>query len=506
MNTAAKIGLAALGAVVALVGVVAVRTATFRPDVPDVSGLTLAAPVEIDGARAAERLGRAIRFQTVSTQNPADADWTQWDRMQAFLAETYPAVWRLPLTRFEGRTLMFEWRGRDPDLPPIVLMAHQDVVPISPDTAARWNRPAFDGAVEGGFVWGRGALDDKGSMIALMEATEALIARGFSPERTVYLLFGHDEEVSGTGAAAAARWFADRKVRPAFVLDEGGVILAENPITGKPLALIATGEKGYATLEVTASGQGGHSSTPPDRTAVHTLAQAVDAIASDRFDKRLDGPARAMIEVMAADAPLTTRAAIANLWLTSPLVIGQLGDSPAAVAMTRTTMAPTMLTGSPKENVLPDRATALINYRLHPRDTRDSAIARARASIGDLEGVSLRWLPHGGEASPVSDHHAPAFRLLSALNAEMMAAPTAPGLLTGATDSRHFSGVAEQVYRFQPVVLTDQDIASIHGVNEKVSIENLDRMAEFYARLIATAAAPQGLSDGAGARLSERRE
>ena len=285
--------LRALAALLLVVlAIVAVRTAAWRPPLADTDPPPLAEAIAIDAPRAAMHLAEAIRIPTVSHRDPADDDLAAWAHLHTWLQTTYPKL-HAATTRdtVAGRTLIYTWTGADPQQPPIVLMAHQDVVPVPPGSEADWHHPPFAGAIIDDVVWGRGALDDKGSLVAIMEAAETLLARGFVPSRTIYFVFGHDEEVAGTGAEAAAAWFRARDIRPEFVLDEGGLALTKNPVTGQPIAVINIAEKGYATLEVSASAPGGHASMPPATTAVHTLARAVDRSPPARSPRASTAPA-----------------------------------------------------------------------------------------------------------------------------------------------------------------------------------------------------------------------
>ncbi|MBC6980341.1 M20 family peptidase [Caulobacter sp. 17J80-11] len=488
MKVVRNVALIAGASLLTLAAVVAVRTVTWKPEAGAAKPAALAAATPVDAARAAAHLGEAIRFQTVSNQDAAANRWEEWDKLHAWMQATYPAA-HAAMTRelVDGRTLIYAWPGSDPKLPPIVLMAHQDVVPVTPGTEKDWVRPPFGGAIAEGYVWGRGAFDDKGSLVALMEAADALAGRGFRPRRTVYFVFGHDEEALGSGAATAAKWFADRKIRPEFVLDEGGVAVTTNALTGKPVAVMSTAEKGYATLRVTATAEGGHSSAPPKETAVVTLARAVDRIAGDPFPLQFEGPGAQTVRGMAAGGGWPMRMLVANDWLFGPLLAGKMGETPQLAAMLHTTLAPTMLEGAPKENVLPQRASALINYRLHPRDRAADVMARARRAVRGLP-VELSWEAAPVEASPVSSSSDATWSTLAALATEATGAPTVPGIVIGATDSRWFGPVAERVYRFAPFLVPFDELSRFHGTNERVSVENLDRAAEFYTRVIATTA------------------
>ncbi len=479
----------ALAIVVAVAGVVVVRTLTFEPPVASAAPVPLAPAPRIDVEAAARHLAEAVRIRTVSHQDAAANDPREWDRLHAWLQATYPAA-HAAMTRtvVAGHTLIYTWPGRDPARPPFILMAHQDVVPVTPGTERDWHHPPFDGVIADGAVWGRGSIDDKGSLVALFEGLEALATQGFVPRRTLIVVSGHDEEAGGSGAAAAAQWLRDRGVHAEFALDEGLAVVSDLPLVSQPVAMIGVGEKGYATLKVTAPAAGGHSSAPPPETGVETLARAVLAIADHDFPPEFRGPAADMLRELAPHAGFGVRLAVANEWLFRPLLVRQMAATPVGAASLHTTIAPTMLRGSPKENVLPQDATAWINYRIAPQDTAAGVLERARQATRALD-VRLEW--EGGVAydpSPVSSSRSDAFRLIATLASDGGMLPVAPGLVTATTDSRHMAGIATDVYRFQPIVLSLAAAAMIHGTDERLTVDNLRRMCEFYARLVATAA------------------
>jgi carboxypeptidase PM20D1 len=386
-----------------------------------------------------------------------------------------------------GHTLVYTWPGNDPTRKPIVLLAHHDVVPVTPGTEPDWKHPPFAGVVADDAVWGRGTVDNKGSLIGLFEAIEALAASGFKPGRTVILVSGHDEEAGGTGAAAAAQLLKSRNVQAGFVLDEGLAVVADFPLLGRPVALIGIAEKGYGTLRITAPAKGGHSSTPPPQTGVEVLAKALLAITSNPFPMRFEGPAADMVRALAPDAAPAVKMAVANEWLFEPLLVRQIAATPAGAASLHTTIAPTMLRGSPKENVLPQDAAAWINYRIAPGHSAERVLQNAVDATRDL-GVNVEWVQPPYDPSPVSSITSDAYRILAAAASNGGQLPVAPGLVNATTDSRYFTTLAEDVYRFQPLVLSLRGIEMIHGTNEHLTLDNLRRMIEFYAQVIATAA------------------
>jgi carboxypeptidase PM20D1 len=490
MRVIVRLALGLVAVFVVLAGVVVIRTLTFKgPAVVDAASVKVAPPVTVDLAAAAQHLSQAVQIQTVSHQNPADDQPAEWVRLHDFLATAYPAAHAATTREIVGKnTLIYTWKGSDPALAPVVLMAHQDVVPVTPGTEGQWKHPPFSGEIADGAVWGRGSIDDKGSLITLFEGVEALAKQGFKPRRTVMIVSGEDEETRGTGARAAAALLRSRGIKAQFVVDEGLVVISDNPFTGGRLALIGTAEKGYATLVVTAKAAGGHSSAPPaDGGGVVALSRAVTAIADHGFPMDFRGPGAATLQTLAPSARLPVRLTVANAWLFKPLLIRQIGASPAGAALLHTTIAPTMLKGSPKENVLPQDAAAWINYRIAPGDTSAMAMARARAAIGALP-VTLAWGETLAEPSPVSSTRSDAWKELSAVAGQVTGAPVVPSLVTAGTDSRYLQPVATDVYRFQPMEFALADVGMIHGTNEHLTLKNLEQCVQFYARLIATAA------------------
>ncbi len=480
------------GAILLLGGVVAVRTAMFAPEaVGTGKGITVAAAPAFDNNLAAQHLSQAVQILTVSHQDPAENQLGEWTKLHDWLAATYPKASAAMQRQELGQTLVYTWPGSDPSAQPIILMAHQDVVPVTPGTEMDWKHAPFAGEIAEGAVWGRGSVDDKGSLVALFEALEVMAGQGFKPKRTIILVSGHDEEAGGSGAVAAAGWLAGKHAKALFTIDEGGLIATDTPMINGPAAMIGIAEKGYGTLQVTAPAVGGHSSAPPKPNEIGTvnLAKAVLAIDAKQFPLELRGPAKSMVEVLAAKAGGASKLAIANRWLLGGLVLSKMGDVPASAAMLHTTIAPTMLTGSPKENVLPQTATALINYRIAPWDSSADVLARARDATKGLP-VRVEWTQRPPrEPSPVSSSDSPGWNLIAAtIGAERPGLVISPYLVVAGTDSRSMAPVSQDVYRFQMLNFASGDIKMIHGTNEHMSLDNLASMIRFYARLVATAA------------------
>lgn len=462
-----------------------------------------AAPEDEDGAgageldlAAVERLSRALRIPTVS--GPGDRIRpAALRRFRRHVEASFPRVHEsLRRELVADHSLLYAWPSGAGD--PLVLLAHQDVVPASAGDG--WTHPPFTGAVDGGYVWGRGAMDDKGSLLAILEAAEGLLRDGVRPGRPVLLAFGHDEEIGGSGAAAIAAVLADRGVSPALVVDEGlAVVEGMMPGLGEtPVALVGVTEKGYLSVELRATGEGGHSSAPPPETAVDVLARALVRLRDAPLPAAIDGPVEELFATVAPRMGFDRRLVLANLWLFEPLVVRQLAASPGTDALVRTTLAPTMLSGSVKDNVLPTRATAVVNFRIHPRDTPESVLAHVREAVDDPR---VEVVPHGdfaSAASPVSPTVGPAYELLRrAVARSVPGAVVAPSLVLGATDARHFTGLTPHVYRFVPYTIRPGDLERVHGLDERLALEDYGRMVRFYRELITGAAeAPAGLAAG----------
>lgn len=480
-----NLALMILLAVVVLAGVVAVNT--WRQTSQQIAVAPLPkATVDIDAA--AQRLAAAIRFQTISSTTAPDASADPFREMQAHIAASFPAFHAVAKREtINGLSLLYTWQGSDATAAPIALLAHQDVVPVAPGTEGDWQAPPFEGVVRDGFIWGRGAWDDKGNLYAMMEAAEQLVKDGFRPKRTIYFAFGHDEEVSGlNGAKAIAETLKSRGVRLDFVLDEG-LLVTEGILKGldKSAALIGVSEKGYLSLTLTARATPGHSSMPPRTTAIGTLSAALAKLEANRLPAGFRGPVAEMFGVLAPEMSGMNRIALSNLWLFKPLLVREFEKSGALEANIRTTTALTIFNAGNKDNVLPGVAEATINFRLLPGDTRDSVIAHVRRVIDD-ERIAVAAL--GGNDPPkVSPTSGASYRLIARTIREIFPdALVAPGLMIAATDSRHYESVSDNIFRFSPVRANAQDLTRFHGTNERISIDNYADMIRFYRRLMSS--------------------
>lgn len=432
----------------------------------------------------AERLSQMIRIPTVSAELEQRGPGP-FEEFVALIAELYPLVHeKLTLERHTDFGLLFRWAGaRGADGGPVVLMAHYDVVPV--DESDAWSHPPFAGVIADGSVYGRGALDDKGPLIVVLEAVENLLADGFVPSRDVYLSFGGNEETYGKAAEEIAHVLRDRGIVPWLVVDEGGAVVdAPLPFVPGRAAMIGVGEKGVLTVRLSARGEGGHASAPPSLTAVRRIARAVDRLGPGTFRPRASRAILRMLSQLAAQTPGPARHLLRLLGSAPPLtarVFAALGGEPAALV--RTTVAPTMQAGGTAANVLPSQASATINLRIALGETTQQAVYRLRRRIRDpLVQVEV---VEASEPSPESSTDNAQFALLAAaLEVSHPGVPAVPYIMMAATDSRHFHRFAPAVYRFAPLDMSNAQRASIHGVDESVEIAALERGERFHRALL----------------------
>ncbi|TQN38155.1 carboxypeptidase PM20D1 [Blastococcus colisei] len=463
----------------AAVSVAARRVARFRP--PE----TFPEPADLDGLdadAAAGRLAELVRIPTISSRDPEERDAAAFEQFRHRLTELYPQTHRVLEREVLGDgALLYRWSSGT-DLPPLVLMAHYDVVPVA---GQDWTRDPFSGLIEDGVVHGRGAIDDKGALVAILEAVESLVAAGFTPARDVYLSFGNDEEVAGVGAQLAVEALAARGVRPWAVIDEGGAVVS-GVFPGVPgqTAVVGLAEKGLLDVELVTTDAGGHASAPVRGGAPARLARAILRIEDHPFPARLHDVVLGMVDALGRHAPLGYRALFAHAEYLRPALAKVLsGASREANALVRTTVAITQLEGSTARNVLATRARAHANIRIALGETVESTVDRLRRVIDD-PSVELRVVS-GNDPSPVSRADNEAFALVSAaVRSVYPEAAVAPYVMVQASDARHFSQVCDSVYRFMPFDLSKDELAALHAADERISVAALHRGAGFFRYLI----------------------
>lgn len=447
------------------------------------------APVlAFDSAAAAQRLAESLRFVTISDAKDAAVNAAEFDKLHAHLQASFPRL-HAALKREEignSHALLYTWQGSDSQAAPVMWMAHQDVVPIAPGTEKDWQQQPFSGVVADGFIWGRGAWDDKGNLYAQMEAVEMLLASGFQPKRTIYLAFGADEEVGGTrGAVAIAALMKSRGVKLDYILDEGLLVLhGMVPGLQPPAAMIGVAEKGYASYQLDLSTAPGHSSMPPKQSAIGMMSKALSQLEEHPMPVHMKGLAQTSFETMAPEMGGFNRVALTNFWLFSPLLERMMTQTPSINALMRTTTALTIVNAGVKDNVLPGSASATVNFRLLPGDTLADVQAHMRKVIANDAIRISDATTYNAEASRVASVDGAAYGTINRTVREVLPdAIVAPGLMIAATDSRHFGGVSDNIFKFSPVHAGPDDLPRFHGTNERMSVKNYTDMIRFYHQL-----------------------
>ena len=443
--------------------------------------------IRVDENGVAVRLGRAVQYKTISHQQNNEFSAEEMLRFHQFLQSSFPRVHASLSREVVGDySLLYEWRGTNPALRPILLMAHMDVVPVEKESEKLWAHPPFSGAIADGYVWGRGTMDDKVSVLGILEAAEQLLTDGFQPQRTIYFAFGHDEEVGGSGGAARiAALLRSRRTELEYILDEGGNV-TEGIVPGiaAPLALIGIAEKGYLSLELIAQGASGHSSMPPRRTAIDILGATIQKLDRTRFPSRLTEPVRQFFQYAGPEMSWLNRLAVANLWIFERAVRWQLEKSPLTVAMIRTSQAPTILQAGTKENVIPAQARAVFNFRILPGESVADVIEHVRVAADDPQ-ITVKELPLQIEPSPISNVDSESYKKLDVTIRQVLpGVKVAPFLLIASTDSRHYMRLSKNIFRFLPIRLRAEDSNRYHGMDERISLKNYAEVVRFFVQLM----------------------
>lgn len=444
-------------------------------------------PISIS-PQAKERLAASARIPTISHYDHIDT--TAFEELHLFLDSIYrPVNEQLERYTVNGFSRVYRWAGKNPNLKPILFLAHLDVVPIESKSKAEWKVAPFSGKIDEEFIWGRGTLDDKMNALGMLEAIQLLLEEGYQPERSIFLAYGHDEEVGGKyGAQAIAQRFKQQGLEFEFILDEG-MLVVEGALPGlaAPACLIGVAEKGYTTLNISIDiKEGGHSSMPGKETAIGILAGALHRLESHPFPAQIKGVTGELFDYVGPEMNTLYKTVFANRWLFGGILKSQLSGKPGPNATIRTTTAPTILRAGMKDNVLPSSAEGQVNFRIIPGESAETVIDYVNKVIADDRVVVKEQAPATTyNPSQISATDAFGFTVLQKTASQIFPeAIVAPALMVGATDSRHYTELSDNIYRFSPVHLLNSELKLIHGINERVSIENYERLIRFYHQLL----------------------
>ena len=475
--------LAILVLIILLVLVLAIKTANFKIDAPASSGVTTV--LSKDRTGAVEKLSKAVRVKTISNIDYTKVDWNEFEKYVKLMEELYPLVHSKLVREFvNGHSLVYQWTGKDSKRKPILVTAHMDVVPVEKGTEQDWKYGPFSGEIAEGYVWGRGTLDTKIHMITALEAVELSLKEGFVPERDIYLAFGHDEEVGGKqGAIYLVEHFKKKGIQFEYLIDEGGCV-TDGTIKDikEPLALIGIAEKGFANIKISVSGDGGHSSMPPRHSALGTLAKVMINLENNQCKLELTKPVEEFLMKTGPAMNRTNKLILANLWLFKGLFMEIFSGSKSGNAMLRTTTAVTMAEASMQANVLPQKAVAVANFRIRHGETGEGLIRHIREVNKGLElDVEILQLD---EPSAISSSKTEGYGTIEKLIKELYSdAIIAPYVMLGGSDARKYEPVCDNMYRFTPYRISNDQLGGMHGTNESISVDNINRCTEFFYRL-----------------------
>ncbi|MCX2743841.1 M20 family peptidase [Mangrovivirga sp. M17] len=458
--------------------------------------------IDVDLDRAVDRLSRAIQFKTISNQDRSDFDTKAFEDYHKFLEQAYPNVHKTLKKELHGDprpySLLYTWEGKDPSLEPALFYAHQDVVPVPDDSRDEWKVDPFAGTIKDGYIWGRGVLDDKNQIHAILEAAEMKIKEGWQPSRTIYFVFGQDEEVGGAeGAKKIADVLEGRGIkRFAYVMDESAPLVPGIfPGIKENTALIGIAQKGFLSLELAIHGVGGHSSQPPEESNIGILAKAITKLEAAQFPYRIHPAVRSQYRYMGPELdkenqPLYAAVAFGKDGEMTELekqFIDVMSENQLTRAMLHTTIAVSMFNAGVKDNVLPPAATAVVNFRPMPGDTPEVIIQHVKDAIQD-DRITIKDISASTPATNIADPNSEAYKILEKTIRQIWGNDliVAPFFVIGGSDSKHFQArdFAPDVFTITGIQLENtKEFEGFHGVNERILVEEYGKSIGFFYQI-----------------------
>ena len=465
--------------VIIFLAIILIRALMFKPRAAENKS---SYPVFVNGEKAVHDLAEMIKCKTVSNRDASLDDQAEFDKFEALLPQLFPAVYsKCSFEKVGTRGLLLRWKGKSPDAPS-VFMSHYDVVSVEEKD---WEKPAFDGVVDNGVLWGRGTIDTKGTLNGILQAAESLINEGFVPKNDIYFAFGGNEEVNGDGSYGIVQLFKERGITPGLVIDEGGAVCTGVfPGVSSPIALIGIAEKGMVNVEYTVKGGGGHSSSPKAGGPVSRLSSACLKVEKASFKYTVSAPTKQMFDRVGRHSTFLYRVLFANLWCFGPVLSLYAKLSGGEMnAIVRTTTAFTQMEGSKGVNVIPPVAKMASNHRIIPGETVESTVAHIKKAVKD-DKVEVTVI-NGNNPSVISRTDCEAYdRVRSSVAETWQDAIVTPYLMVAGSDSRHWGEISDKVYRFSAMALTKEERGYIHGNNERIPFATISRTVEFFERLM----------------------
>ncbi len=445
----------------------------------------------VDFERVQKNLSKAIQCKTISHDDPSETDWSEFEKFHAFLEEAYPMIHKnLKKEVVSAASLIFKWEGQNPDLEPMALLAHQDVVPVTEGTEGDWTHNPFEGHNDGEYIWGRGAVDMKNHLICVMESVETLLEEGFVPERDVYLCFGHNEEVvcaKDPGASEIVKTLQSRGIHLDSVLDEGGAIITADikGLLNTNIIAIGMAEKGYCDFKITVTDKGGHSSQAPDHNGLGKLANTILDIENNQFKIKILPFMYDLLNRVGRTGTFPARFLLCNYKLFGPIIKFLGKRIPFLACLVRTVTAVTMCEGSPAPNVLAQRASCTVNFRPIFGETSEDVANHLREVIRykDAEIECLRK-KEPSRFSPTGSRAFNAIENITSATYTNRANAVVPYLVMGGTDAYFYEQISENVLRFAPFRFPVSIIATSHGTNERCPVFALKEGVAFFKSYI----------------------
>ncbi len=471
--------IAVVAVVVAFLAVVIIRALRF---VPKAGSAVTTSEAAVDEQKAIDDLAEMIRCKTISYYDDEMIDKAEFKKFRSLLKKLYPTVFaKADYEEIGPSGVLFSLKGKSAEKP-AVFMAHYDVVPVNEEG---WSKPAFDGIIENGVLWGRGTLDTKCTLLGVLEAAEQLLKDGFVPQNDMYFAFAGDEEVAGKSQPVIVETLRARGVVPAIVVDEGGAVVEGIfPGVTQSCALIGIAEKGLMDAQFVIEGAGGHASAPPPHTSLGRLSRAVTRIENKPFPRKLTKPVAEMFDTLGRRSSFLFKVIFANLWCFLPVLDALCKKTGGELnAMMRTTCAFTMAEGSKASNVLPPRARFVANLRVINGTTCAETLDALKARLDD-KGIQTS-LVQGMDPSRVSETKGYGWeKLTSAIAETWPEALVSPYLMVACSDSRHYCAISDSVYRFSAMALSKEERGCIHGHDERIPLDKIVKTVQFYVRLM----------------------
>ena len=461
------------------------RTLTYP--VPKITETVKTNKYSVPKENLTDRLIGGLKIQTISSKDPSEAQKVEYEAFLNYLEDSYPSIFgneQFDIQKIDDFALIIRWRSEFPENEPVLFTGHYDVVGVAENTISDWKYPAFSATVEDGKIYSRGTLDDKSSVFAHLEALDYLVNSDYHPQRDIVYAFSYNEEVGGKGADTIARVLSIQNPKFFMVLDEGGRVLTDSKT---PHAFIGVSEKGRAVVKITVKQKGGHASQPPKSTSVTKLAELIYTFNKHPMQAKLIPQTVDFFTRMYSEYDFFTKMLIANRDILEPLLFWKLSQNPQDNARIRTTMAQTIIHGSDTINIIPEYAELTADFRILPtqsyRDIEEYIYATAnfvlKGNDFSVERISTVQPSH------VSQTDTKAFKILrSQILSSFPEVKVLPFMVLAGTDARCYEVLSDNVYRFLPIAITQQELDLMHGVNEYISIENFETMTDFYANLI----------------------